>query len=145
MSHHAVVRGIVALSTCLAITGCKEATPAAVTGYEPAQLELVSGTDVKRVTFTEEGLRRIDLQTAPVRTIAGHAAVPHAAIIYESDGTTIVYVAETQRSFMRRAVVVRRVAGDWAFIRRGPSQGTSVVTVGAAQVHGAELEIAGGH
>jgi hypothetical protein len=145
MLHQAVVRSIVALSAGLALTGCKEATTAEVTGYEPALLEAVPGTEAKRVSFTEEALHRIDLQTASVRTIAGQTAVPHAAIIYEADGNTIVYVAETPRSFMRRPVVVGRVAGDWALIRRGPAEGTAVVTVGAAQVHGAELEIAGGH
>ena len=115
------------------------------TGYEPAKLEAVAGSDFKRVTFTGEGIRRIDLRKEAVRRVAGRPAVPHASVLYGPDGTTYVYVATGERSFMRRPVTVDRVDGRWALISRGPAVGSAVVTTGAVQVYGAELEIAGSH
>jgi hypothetical protein len=80
-----------------------------------------------------------------VRRVGGRTAVPHAALLYAPDGATYVYVATGERSFLRRPVTVDRVDGRWAIVSRGPAVGSAVVTTGAAQVYGAELEIAGSH
>ena len=46
---------------------------------------------------------------------------------------------------MRADVVVDRIDGDRVLLTEGPRPGSRVVTVGAAEVYGAELEIAGSH
>ena len=46
---------------------------------------------------------------------------------------------------MRAEVKVDRIDGDRVLLSEGPPAGTKVVTVGAAEVYGAELEIAGSH
>lgn len=134
-----------AAATCALLPGCAEVEAEEATGYEPARLEAVAGSDFKRVTFTREGLRRVDLRTAAVRRVGGRPAVPHAGVLYAPDGATYVYVATGERSFLRRPVTVDHVEGRWAIVSRGPAAGSAVVTTGAAQVYGAELEIAGSH
>ena len=42
-------------------------------------------------------------------------------------------------------VTVDRIEGKRVFVSKGPAAGTKVVTVGATEVYGAELEIAGSH
>ena len=46
---------------------------------------------------------------------------------------------------MRRPVTVERIDAGRVFLTRGPAAGTTVVTTGAAEVYGAELEIAASH
>jgi hypothetical protein len=41
---------------------------------------------------------------------------------------------------VRAEIEVDRVAGDRVLLHEGPAVGTKVVTTGAPQVHGAELE-----
>ncbi len=101
--------------------------------------------DVKRVIFTPEGARRIGLRTEAVHGRAGHSVVPYAALIYDAEGHTYVYASPKARTFVREAVSVDRIAGGRVHLTRGPAAGTAVVTVGAAEVYGAELEIAASH
>jgi hypothetical protein len=130
----------------LALTACKEVETKTATGYEPAKLEDVKGDDdAKRVTFTAEGARRIGLRTAPLATSGRYRVVPYPALIYDSEGKAYVYTSPAPLSFVRVQVQVDRIDGDRVLISEGPPAGTPVVTVGAAQVHGAELEIAGSH
>jgi multidrug efflux pump subunit AcrA (membrane-fusion protein) len=95
------------------------------------------------VTFTAEGARRVGLQTAPIRAERGVKVIPYEALIYDPDGKTFVYVATRPLAFERADVVVDRIADDRVLLSDGPPAGTEVVTVGAAEVHGTELEIAG--
>ena len=46
---------------------------------------------------------------------------------------------------MRQAVTVGRIDAGRAFLTKGPAAGTTVVTTGAAEVYGAELDIAASH
>lgn len=133
------------LVTGIALSGCTEVESDTVVGYEPAHLQEIEGSELKRVTFTREGAARTDLRRAPVRRSGGRPTVPYAALIYDGDGKTYVYVAEKPLSFIRAEVVVDHVEGERALLRDGPPVGSQVVTTGAAEVHGAELEIAGSH
>jgi hypothetical protein len=127
----------------LALSACSEVETETATGYEPATLEAVKGRDdFKRVTLTAEGARRLGLKTAEVDFLKGRRAVPYAALIYDPEGGTYVYTSSAPLSFLRQEVEVRRIDGDRVLLSEGPPAGTKVVTVGAAEVHGAELEIA---
>jgi hypothetical protein len=129
----------------IALPGCTEVESDTVEGYEPARLEQIEGSELKRVTFTREGAARTDLRRGPVQRRGGRRAIPYAALIYDGDGKTYVYLAETPLSFIRAEVVVDHIEGDRALLRDGPPVGSQVVTTGAAEVHGAELEIGGSH
>jgi hypothetical protein len=139
--------GLVSMILGLPLGACKEVEiEEATTGYEPAKLEAVAGHDgVKRVTFTAEGARRTGLELAEVRRAGKHTAVPYAALIYDPGGRTYVYSSSHQLSFLRQQVEVDRIDGDDVLLSAGPPVHTKVVTVGAAEVYGTELDVAGSH
>jgi hypothetical protein len=120
------------------MAGCTEVETESATGYEPSTLEPVKGNeDLKRVTFTAEGAKRVDLQTASVR----RNVVPYAALLYDPEGKTYVYTSPKPLEYLREEVKVDRIEGDRVLLSRGPPAGTRVVTVGAAEVYGTELEV----
>jgi len=125
------------------LAACKEVEESSSTAYEPAKLESVGSTDAKRVTFTAEGARRTGLQTARVLSSGRRTVVPYAALIYDGQGRTYVYTSPKPLSFLRAQVAVDRIQGDRVLLSDGPPAGTRVVTVGATEVYGTELEIAG--
>jgi hypothetical protein len=129
----------------LPLAGCKEIESESTAGYEPAKVEAVKGgdEDLKRVTLTAEGIARTGLKTAAVESAGRHTVVPYAALLYDAEGNTFVYTSPSRRSFLRASVEVDRIEGNRVLLTRGPPIGTEVVTVGATQVRGAELEIAG--
>jgi multidrug efflux pump subunit AcrA (membrane-fusion protein) len=125
-------------TAALPVAGCTEVETETATGYEPSTLEPVKGNkDIQRVTFTAEGAKRVDLQTAPVR----RNVVPYAALIYDPEGKTYVYTSPKPLEYLREEVKVDRIEGDRVLVSRGPPAGTEVVTVGAAEVYGTELEV----
>jgi hypothetical protein len=137
--------GLALIAAGVAPSGCTEVEATSSAGYEPAKLHEIKGSELKQVTLTAEGAERTGLRTAPVRRSGGHRVVPYSALIYDAEGGTFVYTAPTPRSFLRVAVVVDRIEGDRVLLTDGPAAGSRVVTVGAAEVYGTELEIAGSH
>jgi len=135
----------VVLGTMLLLVGCKEVEEVAAPVHEPAIVEDVAGADTKQVTFDEAGAEQVSLRTATVRKTGRGTVVPYAALIYDSQGLAWVYTNPEPLTFQRAQVVVDRVVDNQVWIKDGPPPGTRVVTVGAAEVYGAELDIAGGH
>jgi hypothetical protein len=137
--------GLLLLLAGLPLVGCSEVEEASTGGYEPAELEPVEGSELTRVAFTEEGARRTGLRTATVRRSGERRVVPYAALIYDGAGESWVYTSPAPLTFVRAKVEVDRVIGSRMLLTDGPPAGSEVVTVGASEVYGAELEIAGGH
>jgi hypothetical protein len=134
--------GLVLAIAALPLAGCTEVETETATGYEPSTLEPVKGNeDLQLVTFTEEGAKRVDLQTAAVRRSGARKVVPYAALIYDPEGKTYVYTSPKPLEYLRAEVKVDRIEGDRVLVSRGPPAGTRVVTVGAAEVYGTELEV----
>jgi hypothetical protein len=134
--------GLVLAIAALPLAGCTEVETETATGYEPSTLEPVKGNDdLHLVTFTEEGAKRVDLRTAAVRRSGAHKVVPYAALIYDPEGKTYVYTSPKPLEYLRAEVKVDRIEGDRVLLSRGPPAGTRVVTVGAAEVYGTELEV----
>lgn len=134
------------LSVCLlapALAGCTP-TSAETGAVAPASVEEVQGSDVKKVTLTQDAAAAIGIQTAPVTGASGgRLTVPYAAVIYYLDGTAWTYTATAERQYMRVPITVEAITGDRATLTSGPAAGTPVVVVGAPELLGAELEIAG--
>jgi hypothetical protein len=128
--------GLVLVIAALPLAGCTEVESESETGYEPSKL---SGA---RVTFTAEGARRTGLRTGTVRRSGERVAVPYAALLYGPDGNTFVYTSPKALRYLREEVRVARIEGDRVLLSHGPAPGTRVVTVGAAEVYGTELEVA---
>jgi multidrug efflux pump subunit AcrA (membrane-fusion protein) len=131
----------------LSLSACKEIETESATGYEPAKLEPIKGKseDFQRVTFTKEGAGRVDLETATVKRIGGEKVVPYAALIYNDEVKTFVYTNPKPLTFERVEVAVDRIEGNRVLLSEGPPVGAKVVTQGATQVYGTELDIAGSH
>ena len=67
--------------------------------------------------------------------------VPYAAVIYDVNGETWVYINPEAQVFIRQSVSIDYIEGDLAFLTDGSSAGTDVVTVGGAELYGAETGV----
>jgi hypothetical protein len=142
----AVAAGLVVIGA-MSLSACKEVEEESAAGYEPAKLEPIKGKgeEFQRVTFTEEGARRVDLQTDKVTRSGKHKVIPYEALIYNDEAKTFVYTSPKPLSYERVPITVHRVEDDRVLLSKGPAPGTKVVTVGATEVYGTELDIAGSH
>jgi multidrug efflux system membrane fusion protein len=78
-------------------------------------------------------------------TLAGggtqRRVVPYASVIYDLSGDTWVYTSPEPLTFVRARIAVDYIEGDTAVLSQGPSAGTRVVTVGAAELYGTEFGV----
>jgi multidrug efflux pump subunit AcrA (membrane-fusion protein) len=65
--------------------------------------------------------------------------VPAAAILYDVQGGAWVYVNESGHVYRRQRVELIETQGSSAYLARGLTPGTSVVTAGAAELFGTEF------
>jgi hypothetical protein len=121
------------LSACAPAAAPEEET-------KPVTLEPVTGTDLNRLTLTEDAAKRLDIQMADVHEVDGKMVVPYASILYEANGNTWVYVNVAPLVFVRQAIEIDSINGDEAILSKGPDSGSTVVTVGAAELYGSESE-----
>jgi hypothetical protein len=134
--------GLVSVAAAIALGSCTEVETESATGYEPAALEPVKGSeDLQRVTFTEEGAKRVGLKTAEVSRNGKRLVAPYAALLYDPEGKTYVYTNPKPLEFLRAPVEVDRIEGDRVLLTDGPPAGTKVVTVGVTEVYGTELDV----
>jgi hypothetical protein len=112
------------------------------------QVEAIPGSDLSRVTLSQVGLERLGIATAPVRETStpvhgARKSVAFSAVLYDADGKAWVYTNPEARTYVRESIAVERVDGDLAYLRDGPKAGTAVVTVGVAELFGAEYGVGG--
>lgn len=67
--------------------------------------------------------------------------IPLTAVIYDPQGRSWTYVTPAPRTFVRQAITIDHMVGDQVYLRSGPAVGTPVVTVGAAELLGAEYGV----
>lgn len=129
----------------LTLPGCSgppaEATPP---GDAAASLQEIPGSDVKRIVLTEHAVGNIGLQTSATSTDpkSRKLTVPYLAVLYDSQGKTWVYTNPEPLVYVRQPVSVERIDGEVAQLSGGPAPGTTVVTLGAEELFGAELDTA---
>ena len=139
-------RSLVTVLIALSVAGCTEASEEeAGPTYAPATLGSADAAGVKAVTFTDDAALRVQLQTRPAVADGRGVAVEYAALIYDKKGQTWVYTVPQPLTFVRMKVTVDRVEENRAILSEGPAPGVQVVTTGAAEVYGAELDIGGKH
>ena len=134
----------------LATVACTGTSIAKETNTQPARLEPIDGTDLHRVILTAKAAERLDIQTDAVREatreeLAGaettpRTVVPYAAVLYDLNGGAFLYTSPEPLTFVRAPISVDYIKGDVAVLFDGPPLGTAVVTVGAAELFGAEFE-----
>jgi hypothetical protein len=140
----AVLGCVVAIALGTA-AGCAEIESTTVEPYEPAALESTGPDKPARITLTDEAVDRVALQTTEVRTLGKDRTVDHAALIFDKAGKPWVFTVVGPRTYVRAAIGIKEVQDNQVILSAGPPVGTQVVTVGAIELWGAELGIAGKH
>jgi hypothetical protein len=128
----------------ITLTGCQEVASNQVKD-QPYTLVAVKGTDLNRIKLSDEIASRVDLQTVKVRAHGKRKVVPHMAIIYNPEGKVFVYTKPKAETYVRAPVKVAGIVEDDVLLSAGPRVGTTVVTVGAAELLATEYEILNQH
>jgi hypothetical protein len=106
-----------------------------------AVVEEIKGTDLHKVTLTQEAAKRLDIETSAVLANGAGRVIPYAALLYSPTGETWAYTNPEGLTFVRESIVVDRIQGDKAWLSKGPAVGSKVATVGVAELYGAESGI----
>jgi multidrug efflux pump subunit AcrA (membrane-fusion protein) len=75
----------------------------------------------------------------PLKEFEKALVVPWSAILFDIHGGAWVYESEGTHRFTRRLVELGHVVGPLAALRKGPEEGTLVVSAGAAELFGTEF------
>lgn len=136
----AVAAALIAVGPQLAAMADSPAPPKAETQATVKRL----GFGISSVTLPPKAALRLDIRTAEIREDPlGRKVTPYASIIYDLDGDAWVYAVLAPLTFVREAVVVELIKGDYAYLQEGPPAGTQVVTVGVPELYGTEVGVNG--
>ncbi|XAS62659.1 hypothetical protein ACOM2C_04005 [Pseudarthrobacter sp. So.54] len=127
------------------LPGCAQtaAVTAPVNVNDPAKVEKNATTGIAKLTLTERGLERLELKTDTVKAGTGtDVLLPYASLLYDANGKTWVYTNPAPRVYQRQSVTVSKVEAGLVTATAGPPAGSTVVTVGAAELFGAEFDTA---
>jgi uncharacterized protein YceK len=131
---------VLACAASIGLSGCAVVKTAAAPAGQAASTMEKAGGDLNRLTLTDKAVERLEVTTAKVTKGAGSALeIPYGALIYDANGKTWVYTNPEPRTYIRAAVTVDRITDNKVHLRSGPAAGTDVVTVGAAELFGAEF------
>jgi hypothetical protein len=67
--------------------------------------------------------------------------IPYSAVIYGVEGETWVYLNPEPLVYVRQAIVIDYIEGDQVYLLEGPELGSTVVTMGVAELFGAETGV----
>jgi hypothetical protein len=110
----------------------------------PGKVERLAGTNVNRVVLTAAAVKRLGIQTQPIRADGpARKVMPYAAVLYDASGATWTYTNPEPQVFVREPVTVDAIQGDTAVLAGGPPAGTPVVTVGSTELYGTEFGVSG--
>jgi len=138
--------GVVAAAG-LGLAGCSTASIdlPAVANEPPSHVEPIEGSELSRVTLSERAAQRLGIETAEVSSeeIEGTSRqiIPYGSVIYDSSGATWTYTSPEPLTFVRHPITINAIDGDRAMLSEGPEDGTAVVSVGAAELYGAEFKV----
>ena len=130
---------VLAAAASVGLSGCAQGKTDATPTVAAATMEK-AGPNLNRLTLTDKAVTRLGLTTAKVTQGTGRSLeIPYGALVYEASGKTWVYTNPEPRTYIRAAVTVDRITSNVVHLRSGPPAGTDVVTVGAAELFGAEF------
>lgn len=132
---------MVPLAAALFLPACREAPSDEHVIQEQAMVEHVDGTDLARITLTQQAAQRLDIRTLSVQEVGTRTLVPTAAVIVDPDGAFWVYTSLEPLVFIRHEIEIDRQEGGVAYLTDGPPVGTEVVAVGVPELYGAETGI----
>jgi hypothetical protein len=85
--------------------------------------------------------QRVRVETPLSGSGALRKVVPYAAVIYGAHGESWVFTSPEPLTYIREPVSIDYVEDGLAVLSDGPPTGTNVVTVGVAELYGAEFEV----
>lgn len=141
---------VVAGTVGLFVVGCGSGTAAPSSEpVDPAIVEPIGeDASLHRITLTAQAADRLGIETVTVDEASGsgRTRVPYSAVIYGADGAAWAYVQDGgEHVFVRHALTIDEIvadsAGDYAVLDAGPAVGMTVVSVGVAELHGAEYGV----
>lgn len=142
--HRWVLTGIAVAA--LALGACNSSSGgASAPKTEAIRIEEDEVSGLKTLTLSDKAAERLGLETAQVAGTGSAMTIPYAAVVYDASGKTWTYVNESGLTYKRAEITVSEIDGDTARISAGPPAGTAVVTIGAAELYGAEIGVGGGH
>lgn len=103
----------------------------------PSTVKDIDGSDLKQVVLTKKAAERLGVETVPVDGLV----VPYAAVIYDTEGRAWVYTNPESLTFVRAPIVIDRIEGDQAFLSEALETDAPIVTVGVAEIYGAETGV----
>jgi hypothetical protein len=136
----AAVAGLAAFGAYEGLTGGSGALAVPAEEAAPVTLQPIGKTGLNRVVLSAQAVDRIGIETAPVRGTRQRLVIPYSALIYGPNGQVWTYASPARRTFVRQPVTVADINGDSAVVLNGPRPGARVVTVGAGELFGSEIE-----
>jgi hypothetical protein len=130
---------IIGEATAVGGTSGARSPDALPTEAPPAVIHAVPGTGLHRLVLSAHAVSRLGIQTEPIRK----GLIPVTAVVYDDNGQTWTYTSPAPLTYVRAAVSIGAVRGDWAVLLSGPPPGTAVVTVGSAELLGTEYGVGG--
>ena len=134
---------VLPLAASLQLAGCNH-TPEDTEEPKPVKVEHLAGAEPARITLIESAAKRLQMQTDTVREVeidgAKRLVMPYAALLYDTQGATWVFTSTAPLTYVRHSITVDRIVGEQVVLTEGPPAGTAVVTVGAAELYGSEIE-----
>ncbi len=128
---------ILMMVAALQLPACGPKPATTTEKINPSTLEEIEGSDLKRVILTEKAAERIDLQMVPVNGLV----VPYSSVIYDTEGNTWIYTNPAPLTFVRALIVIDHIEGDQVFLSQGLESDAPIVTVGVAEIYGAETGV----
>lgn len=129
----------------LLVSGCgPQAEATATEENHNVTVEQLSGKVPTRETLSADAAKRLGIQTMKVGAVqvdgTSRTVIPYDAIIYDTQGATWVYLNAAPLTFERHPITVDHIQGDQAFLSDSLPSDSAVVTVGAIELYGAEVE-----
>jgi hypothetical protein len=120
-----------------ALAGCSS-NPAAPGPPPPAHLTFGNHGTVS-VVLTPLGAQRASLQTAVAAPagVPGQAVVPYSALLYQPDGSSVIYTVTGALTYTLVRVAVASIQGNDVYLT-GLAPGTTVVSVGGEELLGVQ-------
>jgi hypothetical protein len=144
---------VAALSLGAAACSATEGAGEGEVSGDAVKLQPVEGTELSKVILSQRAAERLGIQTDKIRLepaaragsgggrASARKVISHAAVLYDENGDTWTFTSPEPLTFLRQRIDIDHIAGGSVVLRNGPPAGTTVVTVGAAELLGAELGV----
>ena len=127
---------IAAAAVLAALTGCGATSAPAAS--PTARMAHTGPHGALSVVLSPLGAQRVGVQTAAAATAGrGQAVVPYSALLYQPNGSSVVYTVTGPLTYTLAIVSVASMQGSQVYLT-GLTPGTVVVTVGGEELLGVQ-------